>query len=101
MKTREEMLLALEEILDFLATYDRPLPGDIEDRLKDIKAALEAEPTCACGDREPFDVWDGWLGGNQAGGYPLAKTRYYDSDVPVRVIVLKLPILPAKEEAAR
>jgi len=109
MMTREEMCEAIQQV-DMLLEQLSDLHPKFCDweaikraraNLANVLAALEAVPPCACGGKKPFDVWDGWLGGNQGGGYPLAKTRYYASDVPVRVIVLKLPVLPVKEEVMR
>ncbi len=56
---------------------------------------------CACGGRKPIAEWDGWMGGNQTGGYPLAKVRYHESDVPVHVAVFALPTEETDEVQAK
>ena len=104
MMTREQAQKFLADEVAVLETMNLG-PPEWRAQFREAIAALEAEPPCACGGREPLDVanthgyWDedilGWvvlaspiasLGPNEKPRKPL---------IPMRII-----ILPAEKEAA-
>jgi len=85
MMTHEEMLALAESMIQAEEAHSPPgQSGWVLGQLKKLYAALEAVPSCACGNRKPLAVIKG--------------IKAWDGKRPVRAEVI---ILRAKKEAAR